>query len=80
MPKILLFPFYLLFMLVKIYKHETILSVAEVEAPTEAQAIRYARAAVGMDDEPKYQEQFRRNPRLSLSGEKEKGTTDKVTI
>ena len=55
--------------MVKIYKTETVVSVAEVEAPTPEKALKFARASEGMPSEPVYAETERRNMRLSLSSE-----------
>lgn len=63
-------------MLVKIYKHETVTSVAEVEAPSEAQALRYARASQGMANGPEFKETSRSNPRISLKETTKKDTSD----
>lgn len=56
----------------KVYKHETVISAAEVEASSQEQALRYARVTVGMPTEPQYVEVERRNPRLSMSAERPK--------
>jgi hypothetical protein len=59
-------------MLVKIYKHETITSVAEIEAPSEEQALRFVRASVGMPNGPAFTELSRSNARVSLRETTEK--------
>lgn len=53
----------------KVYKHETVTSVAEIEAPSEEQALKFARVSEGMPGAPEYSEMSRRNPRLSASPE-----------
>lgn len=53
-------------MLVKVYKHETVTSVAEIEAPSEKQALQYARVTNGMGNAPEFSELTRTNPRISL--------------
>lgn len=52
---------------VKVYRSETVVSVAEIEAPTEDAALKFARAAEGMPNPPEYKEIERRGVRLSLS-------------
>ena len=63
----------------KVYKHETVTSVAEIEAADEQQAIRIARATEGSPQAPQYTESERRNARLSLSAEPRAGKTKEGT-
>lgn len=65
---------------VKVYKSQTVISVAEVEVAgnaTDESALKYARAAEGMPNAPEYTEVDRRGTRLSLSEEIGKRETKK---
>lgn len=52
---------------VKVYKSETVVSVTEIEAQTDEQALKYARVSEGMPNSPEYKEVERRGVRFSLS-------------
>lgn len=56
--------------MVKVYRTETVVSVAEVEALSDQQALKVARATEGLQSMPQYQEIERRSVRLSLSIER----------
>lgn len=84
MPVALRFPefvfyFFLLIFMVKVYRRETVISEAEIDAPTPEQAIRFVRAAVGMSHMPEFKEVERRDNGFSLSSDigkrKEKDVT-----
>lgn len=53
--------------LIEVFKSETVISSALIEAPSPEQALKYARVVSGMPNEPQYTEVSRRSPRLSLS-------------
>lgn len=53
-------------MLVKVYKRETVISVAEVEVASESQAVKYVRAVEGTLASPSFTEQSRKVTAISL--------------
>lgn len=56
-------------MKVKVYKRETVISVAEVEVASEAQAVKYVRAVEGTPSAVQFSEQTRNTTGISLSPE-----------
>lgn len=53
--------------MVKIYKTETVVSVAEIDSPTPEQALKYAKAVEGMQHAPGYLVIGTRSTRFSLN-------------
>lgn len=61
------FIFFSLSFMVKVYRRETVISEAEVDAPTPEQALRFVRASVGMPHMPEFTVTERRDNGFSLS-------------
>lgn len=51
----------------KVYKHETVTSVTEIEAESAEHALKFARVAQGTASAPEYTEVARRPQAMSLS-------------
>jgi hypothetical protein len=51
-----------------VHRKESVVSAAEIEARDEAHALQIARALEGTENQPKYAEQSRSSPRLSIPG------------
>lgn len=68
--------------MVTIYRRETVISKAEVDAQTPEQALKFVRASVGMSHFPKFTETERRDGGYSLSPDigKRKGTAEEVPV
>lgn len=68
--------------MVKVYRRETVISEAEIDAQTPEQALKFVRASVGMSHFPEFKETERRDGGYSLSPDirKRKGKEDEAPV